>query len=216
LLYEMASGRRPFDPSTGSGSPRAGSGGGGASFAELASAILRDAPRPLSEIRADLPADLTRVIHRCLEKDPALRIQTARDVFNEIEALRSGSSSLAPQDSRRVTGSTPPASRQSSSAIETGREGVPWIAVLPLKTQGSDPELAAFADGLCEDITAGLSRFSHLSVISRHSAVQHSETSLDVRAIGRELGPAPGYPPGHGSGIVGGSWRKEGPRSSNA
>ena len=60
--------------------------------------------------------------------------------------------------------------------------------MLPFKTQGADPELAAFADGLGEDITAGLSRFSHLFVISRHSALQHAERSLDVRAIGRELG----------------------------
>ena len=43
LLYEMARGRRPFE---------------GASSAELASAILRDTPRPLSELRADLPEEL--------------------------------------------------------------------------------------------------------------------------------------------------------------
>ena len=59
---------------------------------------------------------------------------------------------------------------------------------MPFKTQGSDPELASFADGLGEDITAGLSRFSHLFVISRHSVLQQAEKSLDVRAIGRELG----------------------------
>jgi len=59
---------------------------------------------------------------------------------------------------------------------------------MPIKAQGSDPELASFADGLGEDITAGLSRFSHLFVISRHSALQYTGRSLDVRAIGRELG----------------------------
>ena len=72
--------------------------------------------------------------------------------------------------------------RQSSGTLETGRGDVPWIAVLPIKAQGSDPELASFADGLGEDITAGLSRFSHLFVISRHSVLQHAEKSLDVRA----------------------------------
>ena len=41
MLYEMASGRRPFE---------------GASSIELASAILRDTPPPLSELRGDLPA----------------------------------------------------------------------------------------------------------------------------------------------------------------
>ncbi len=157
LLYEMATGQRPFV---------------GDSSAELASAILRDTPRALSDIRRDVPVDLARIICRCLEKDPTQRIQTARDVGNELAALRSGSSSMAP----------------TSSTFEAGRGHVPWIAVLPLKAQGSDPELAAFADGLGEDITTGLSRFSHLFVISRHSVLQHAHRSLDVRAIGRELG----------------------------
>ena len=60
--------------------------------------------------------------------------------------------------------------------------------MLPLKAQGSDHELAAFADGLGEDITTGLSGFPHLHVISRHSALQYMGRTSDVRAVGRELG----------------------------
>ena len=41
MIYEMASGQRPFQ---------------GSSLVELASAILRDTPQPLGEIRTDLPA----------------------------------------------------------------------------------------------------------------------------------------------------------------
>ena len=59
LLYQMASGQRPFE---------------GATSIELASAILRDAPRPLTEIRSDVPADLGRLIRRCLEKDVQRRV----------------------------------------------------------------------------------------------------------------------------------------------
>jgi serine/threonine protein kinase len=51
ILYELASGERPF---------RRGSS------AELASAILRDAPRPLAERRHDLPGTLLRAVERCL------------------------------------------------------------------------------------------------------------------------------------------------------
>ena len=72
LLYQMASGERPF---------------AGASSAELASAILRDTPPLVTELRGDLPADLARLIRRCLEKDPGQRIQTARDVANECRDL---------------------------------------------------------------------------------------------------------------------------------
>ena len=54
MLYQMASGRRPFS---------------GESSVELASAILRDAARPLGEARPELPAALGQVVQRCLEKD---------------------------------------------------------------------------------------------------------------------------------------------------
>src|SRR4029078_12656432 len=72
MLYEMASGRRPFD---------------GASSIELASAIMRDTPPPVSDVRSDLPAALTPLIRRCLEKDPRQRVQTAREVSDTCRDL---------------------------------------------------------------------------------------------------------------------------------
>ncbi len=65
ILYEMASGRRPFE---------------GDSSAELASAILRDTPRPLREICLGLPSNLFAVIERCLRKSPENRFPAAKDV----------------------------------------------------------------------------------------------------------------------------------------
>src|ERR1700736_1764414 len=72
VLHEMATGRRPFE---------------GTSSAELASAILRDTPPSVTDVRSDLPSDLARIIRRCLEKDPRHRVQTARDVSNEFRDL---------------------------------------------------------------------------------------------------------------------------------
>jgi TolB-like protein len=63
-----------------------------------------------------------------------------------------------------------------------------WIAVLPFKNHSSEADLEGFADGLVEDITAGLSRFPYLSVISRHSTLRYKERAGDVRAICEELG----------------------------
>ncbi len=163
MLYEMATGKRPF---------------AGASSVELLSSILKDTPPPLSETKPGLPARLDQVVSRCLEKAPGRRLQRASDLHGELRALR------REIDSGRAA-SPAAGSRPASSP---GRAESPWIVVLPFKTQGSDPELAAFADGLGGDITAGLARFSHLAVISRQSAVPYAERSLDVRAIGRELG----------------------------
>jgi len=165
MLYEMATGKRPF---------------GGTSSVELLSSILKDKPPPLSEAKPGLPPHLGQIVGRCLEKVPENRLQTASDLHGELRALRqeidSGSAASPAGGPERRPDSSP------------GRADAPWIVVLPFKTQGADPELAAFADGLGEDITTGLSRFSHLFVISRHSALQYAGRSLDVRAIGRELG----------------------------
>ena len=51
-----------------------------------------------------------------------------------------------------------------------------------------DPKEDYFADGITEDITTELSRFSELFVIARNSSFQYKGKSVDVRQIGRELG----------------------------
>jgi len=64
----------------------------------------------------------------------------------------------------------------------------PWIAVLPFRTQSEDPELSAFALGLTEDISNGLSDFPYLLVLSRNTTSALGDDSVDVRQIGKELG----------------------------
>src|SRR5580658_3737799 len=81
LLHEMATGRRPFE---------------GSSSAELVSAILRDTPPSVIDVRPDLPSDLARIVRRCLEKDPRHRVQTARDVSNEFRDLARAGARSAP------------------------------------------------------------------------------------------------------------------------
>jgi TolB-like protein len=144
LLYQAASGVRPFE---------------GATSIELASAVLRDTPRPLDEIRSDVPADLTRLIRRCLEKDPQRRVQTARDIANELGEIA--------QSAARVTSvKSAPAVARTESGEMRADEGF-WIAVLPFKYTGANADVAALADGLSEEILTGLSRFSYLRVIQR-------------------------------------------------
>jgi len=167
VLHEMAIGRRPF---------------GGRSPAELISSILRDTPPPVTDLRADLPSDLARVIRRCLEKDPQHRVQTARDVSNEFRDMTRTAPRLAPTPNS-ATCSRPP---QDSGAARA-EEGF-WVAVLPFRYAGNDPELKALADGLSEEIVTGLSRFSYLRVIARSSTGKYSSELADVRAIGKELG----------------------------
>ncbi|HXZ18346.1 MAG TPA: hypothetical protein VEG63_00240, partial [Candidatus Acidoferrales bacterium] len=59
---------------------------------------------------------------------------------------------------------------------------------LPLTHAGADPEMASFADGLAEDIIAGLAKFPYLSVISRNSTLRFKGQTGDVRSVGQQLG----------------------------
>jgi non-specific serine/threonine protein kinase len=168
VLHEMATGRRPFE---------------GHSSAELISAILRDTPPSVTDVRADLPGDLARVIRRCLEKDPRHRVQTARDVSNEFR-------DLARQTSQKVAPATTSATRAVSapdSGAARADEGF-WVAVLPFKYSGGSADLTALAEGLTEDVVTGLSRFSYLRVIARSSTSRYAQESVDVRSAGKELG----------------------------
>jgi serine/threonine protein kinase len=173
LLYEMATGERPF---------------AGESQPALMSSILRDAPQSVVEIRDDLPRHLGRVIGRCLEKDRRDRYQTARDVFNELRALQSELNSILAQNRRRGTVRSRQAPRPSSSSSEVRRVDVPWIAILPFGCPSGDGSVEAFADGLEEDIASGLSRFSYLFVVARKSTGRYRGEATDVRQVGEELG----------------------------
>src|SRR5206468_1340027 len=58
VLYEMATGRLPFE---------------GGSTAEFFAAILKEAPIPPSQLNSEIPQPLEHVMLKLLEKDPAMR-----------------------------------------------------------------------------------------------------------------------------------------------
>jgi len=86
VLYQMVTGERPFQ---------------GASAVDMISSILRDSPPSVTDRRGDLPPHLSRILRRCLEKDPRDRYQTSRDVYNELRDLRAETSSGSPPPSPR-------------------------------------------------------------------------------------------------------------------
>ncbi|HET9235279.1 MAG TPA: protein kinase, partial [Candidatus Eisenbacteria bacterium] len=152
VLYEMATGRRPFQ---------------GDSTVSTLSAILRDSPRSVAEIRTELPPNLNRIIQRCLAKDPDRRFQTALDLRNELELLR--------EEVRKPI------------AIARSKEGPKRIVILPFENLGAADD-AFFSAGITEEITSRLAAVSGLAVTSRTTAVQYNRTGKTVRQIGQDLG----------------------------
>ncbi len=78
VLYEMAAGTRPFE---------------GATNAVLFEAILNRAPAPVHERNPKVPAELERIVNRLLEKDRALRYQSAADLCADLKRVERDSSS---------------------------------------------------------------------------------------------------------------------------
>lgn len=72
ILYEMLSGKRAFH---------------GDSSADTMSAILKEDPPELSETNRNVSPALERIVRHCLEKNPAERFQSARDVAFNLDAL---------------------------------------------------------------------------------------------------------------------------------
>jgi tetratricopeptide (TPR) repeat protein len=73
LLYEMATGARAFD---------------GADPPDVAAAILGGSVVPMRTLRAEIPAELERIVGRALEKHPDLRCQSAADLRADLQRLK--------------------------------------------------------------------------------------------------------------------------------
>lgn len=149
VLFEMATGRRPF---------------AGDTPAELIATILRDEPQPAPVLRSDLPPRLGRILRRSLQKDPAMRYQTATELRRELEYLA--------EDCR---------AGDPSGTIRS-------IAVLPLEDFSGDPDGAFFSDGMTEVLLNNLSRIRALKVISRTSAMRYRGVKRPLTEIAGELG----------------------------
>lgn len=156
LIYELLTGRRPFQ---------------GKTKMALLSSIIKDTPRAITDVNPALPRQLWQVTRRCLAKDVAERYQTATEVRDELEGLRT----TLPSDVS--TGPEP-----------ADRPGITSIAVLPLDNLMGDPEQSYFVEGMHEALITRLSKIRALKVISRASVMRYRETDLSSPEIARELG----------------------------
>jgi len=73
VLYEMLTGRKAFE---------------GQSTAALLSAVMRDDPKPLSEVRRDVPPEVRRIVTRCLKKDREERYASGAELSRELKSCR--------------------------------------------------------------------------------------------------------------------------------
>jgi eukaryotic-like serine/threonine-protein kinase len=176
LLYEMATGERPFRGNTN---------------LSVLSSILKDTPRPASELRDDVPKPLARMIQRALEKRPEDRYQSATDLRRDLEDLKrdvdSGELVLRTTTGRpRVVGPAPRRRRWALPAAigaalvvvaamaalffrgqppATAEDGRRSVAVFYFDNLSGDPQLDWLRTGLTDMLVTNLSQSSDLRVL---------------------------------------------------
>ena len=199
ILYEMATGQRPFAELPGN---------------KLLDAIVHRTPIPPRQLNPHLSFELENIISKCLEKDPARRYQSARELGVDLRRLQHNSSA----DTLALDHPSPPPALSfflhkpflpsifalllvTSLAIAflllrshgllprflSGSPQVRSIAVLPLANLSGDPEREFFADGVTEELITQLGKNGGLRVISRQSVMQFKHTSLPLSEIARKL-----------------------------
>ncbi|HEX6307486.1 MAG TPA: protein kinase [Longimicrobiales bacterium] len=194
MLYEMLAGTRPFRAEN---------------EQALIYAVRHDQPRPLQELRPDVPETVVRVVERCLAKEPEDRYTDAGALLDELRGIATAARPRpAPAWSRtavryggaaasvlllaaaayafwpRTPGAVGPAPSLRSEADPLPRSR---IAVLPLADYSSDARDDYFADGLTEELISQVSKLGGLRVIARTSVVPYRASDKSVAEIAREL-----------------------------
>lgn len=180
VLFELLSGRRPFEAGT--------------TFA-TAGAILNQAPAALP---ASTPAALAAITARCFEKDPGQRFGTAGEVRAALESAAAGVSRRPQQGGLKwiAIGGAALLAVTVIALINSWPRGGPSgspalfqsLAVLPFNNLSSDPSEDYFAAGMTDALITDLSRIPALKVISRTSSSRYQVGVQSTQQIARDLG----------------------------
>jgi serine/threonine protein kinase/Tol biopolymer transport system component len=173
VLYEMATGKRAFS---------------GPTTAAVLHAILAEQPVPPTQLNPDIPPKLEEIINKALEKDPALRYQTAADLRADLKRLKWDSSTnrLPVAGTQAAAVSTPRRSRwqvPAAVALAVAAGTLAWLQLrLPVSPRvkayqqitndgenkwiiGSDGVRLYLAENCCEVLLGlGAVWFSQMSV----------------------------------------------------
>jgi serine/threonine protein kinase/tetratricopeptide (TPR) repeat protein len=196
VLYEMVAGRRAFAAEN---------------EQAILLAITTSDPTPIDTLRPEVPAEMQRIIRRCLKRKPEDRYQSAAQLVTDLRRFRGD-----PTPTEVITKTLPSAERARRSWFVTHR-ALPIAAtaaavifgavlydaflrpqtrhlvVLPFNSPGADEEVSLLCDGLLDTVTAKLSEFrrfgSALSVVPTSEVRGRKVTSAEDarRAFGVDL-----------------------------
>jgi len=211
VLYELVTGRRPFD---------------GETTSDTIAAILKTDLLASTERLQAMPDDLVGILAKALRRDRAQRYQSADELESDLKSLRQRlefqaelqrsfpdhpAVKLDKPRGERIPG--PELRKRSVSTRRrmlvvltallafscllgylaysrySARQGnIASVAVLPFTNVSKDPELDYLADGLSESIINKLAGVQGLKVIARTSVSRYKADQVDAKAVARDLG----------------------------
>jgi serine/threonine-protein kinase len=199
VLYEMATGRPAFS---------------GATLATVFDAVLNQTPSSASSVAPRVPASLSDIIGRALEKNRDRRYQRIADVRVDLERVASGASASAASTPLPVVsdrgvrpGSRSIAAIAALAVLVVGLAAGVWyfarsqpsatvvsappiraLAVLPLDNLSNGTDNDYFTTGMTDELITALAGIRGWRVISRTSVMQYKGTRKPLPVIARELG----------------------------
>ncbi|HXN93590.1 MAG TPA: protein kinase [Candidatus Acidoferrales bacterium] len=194
VLYEMSTGRVAFP---------------GPTSAVIFHAILERTPPNPSSVNSNLPSRFGEIVSKALEKDRALRYQSAAEIGADLKRLKRDTESTR-VTAAAATAGTPPPSRNMKlrmgllaaglsiavvlalALLFSGQKIKPAtmdsVAVLPFINATGDPNAEYLSEGITQDLVSTLSQLPNLKVVSLASAYRYKGKSIDPPTVARELG----------------------------
>jgi serine/threonine protein kinase/tetratricopeptide (TPR) repeat protein len=184
ILYEMATGRLPFQ---------------GATSGLTYDAILNRGPEPPRSVNPDLPVELEQIVMKALEKSPEERYQSAKEIVVDLRRLSRDSGVMpSPRPQRRRKRFLPVVATLVGVAFlgallyfvpsRATPTNIRSLAVLPFDNSRNDPDVDYLSDGIAETLINRLSQIGDLQVMARSTAFRYRGAAVDPQQAGRELG----------------------------
>jgi serine/threonine protein kinase len=186
VLYEMATGRLPFQEKSGP---------------LIIEAILNRGPSAPSALNSRVSPALDAVILKALDKDPGRRYQSARELSVDLQRLSSpATASTRPSTRRRKRWLPLAVTGAMLVAIVAGYRVYSWrnkptassdritLAVLPLDELTNDQDIGFLRVGIADAVITKLSNVGRLRLRPTSTVLRYEKEHADSRQAGQELG----------------------------
>ena len=188
VLYEMFCGQLPFK---------------GDHEQTVLYSILNKKPKPITDLKTDIPVSIGQVVSKALEKNPDKRYQQAEELLDDLKSISAG---IVPEEIKARLRKEKLRKRK-RTILYAGAAGliiimavlgfillkgppetIDSIAVLPLENLTGDAEQEYFADGATDELIGQLAQISGLRrVISRITIMQYKGAEKSLPEIAQEL-----------------------------